>query len=278
MLVFVERLTAHSAFTIVGATFELYLRNGVARCQGTFRHAILLGSVAAAFLSLYIGLWLGGTRRAAALLGGVLCLSLVVLSNSGGPLTSAAAVFLGWSIWPLRNRMSFVRSAMVVVLLLLLVFMKAPIWYLPFKISALVGGGGYQRAPSWSAHGRTWTSGGWSEWMLKDRVVVQSYSKCPGRGRDEPVIASIREGSPLMLCIGVLHSLSDRSMAGMLQNLAIEKERLVLLWPLGGAFVHAVPGLASRISTSRMLSGSCNWQRFPQQRRQQRSARLNIPQ
>ena len=103
-LVFVERLTAHSAFTIVGARFELYLRNGIARCQGSFRHAILLGSVAAAFLSLYIGLWLGGTRRAAALLGGVLCLSLIALSNSGGPLTSAAAVFLGWSIWPLRNQ------------------------------------------------------------------------------------------------------------------------------------------------------------------------------
>ena len=55
-LVLVERRTGQSAFTLVGAAPTLIFRDGVARCQGAFRHAILLGSVAASFVPLYIGL------------------------------------------------------------------------------------------------------------------------------------------------------------------------------------------------------------------------------
>jgi hypothetical protein len=248
VLVFVERLTAHSAFTIVGAPFELYLRNGVARCQGTFRHAILLGSVAAAFLSLYIGLWLGGTRRAAALLGGVLCLSLVVLSNSGGPLTSAAAVFVGWSIWPLRNRMTLVRGSILVVLLLLLVFMRAPIWYLPFKISALVGGGGYHRGLLME---RAWEN--LDEWWLAGMDIRETASWFPYvldvvQGADvtnQFLAFGIRAGLPaLVLCIGLL-SIAFRyvgiARASLRENGSRERAAECLLWALGVMlFVHAV--------------------------------------
>jgi hypothetical protein len=144
-LVFAERLTGQSSFAIVGITEALYVRNGVTRCMGSFRHASLLGSVAASFLSLYVGLWLAGTRGFAALVGAVLCLILVVLTNSGGPMTSAMMVFVGWSVWPLRRRMFLVRWVVLAVLLILAIFMKAPIWYLTFKISALVGGGGFHR-------------------------------------------------------------------------------------------------------------------------------------
>ena len=162
-LVLVERMTGRTAFGFAGAAQELYFRNGIPRCQGSFRHAVLLGAVAASFLSLYIGLWLGGTRRAVAVLGGALCLTLVVLSNSGGPVTAAAAVFLGWSVWPWRERMARVRRAALALLLLLVLLMKAPIWYLPFKVSGVVGGGGFYRGllleRAWQDLGKWWLFG-----------------------------------------------------------------------------------------------------------------------
>lgn len=39
-----------------------------------------------------------------------------------------------------------VRRAILAILLLLVVFMKAPIWYLPAKVSDLTGGGGWHRS------------------------------------------------------------------------------------------------------------------------------------
>lgn len=172
-LVFLERLTGRSAFSLVGASWSLYFRDGVPRCMGSFRHAILLGSVAASFLALYIGVFMSGRRRVAALLGAGVSLMLVALSHSGGPLTTAIAVFLGWAAWPLRRHVKWVRRGILAVLVLLLIFMKAPIWYLPFKISAVVGGGGYHRGllmdQAWQDLGRWWLAGldvtETSEWM-----------------------------------------------------------------------------------------------------------------
>jgi hypothetical protein len=250
-LVFVERLTNQSAFTVLGATWELYMRDGVARAQGTFRHAILLGSIAATFLSLYMGLWLGGTRRAAALLGSGLCLSLVIFSNSGGPLTSAAAVFLGWSIWPLRNRMAAVRGGMLVVLLLLLGFMKAPIWYLPFKISALVGGGGYHRGllmeRAWDNLDKWWLAGmdiretaSWFPYVLD---VVQGADVT-----NQFLSFGLRAGLPaLALCIALL-SVAFRHVgmarASIYKSADRERAAECLLWGLGVMlFVQAVTWL-----------------------------------
>jgi hypothetical protein len=161
-LVALERLTGQSSFLRVGAASELLFRDGQARAQGSFRHAILLGSVAASFLSLYIGLLFAG-RRTVAALGVFLCLILVALTNSSGPVTSVAAVFVGWLLWPMRHKMSLVRKALLSVLVLLLFVMEAPIWYLPFKISELVGGGGYHRGllmdRAWQDLGRWWLFG-----------------------------------------------------------------------------------------------------------------------
>jgi hypothetical protein len=162
-LVLVERLTGESPFTIVGATGDLMFRSGVPRCQGSFRHAILLGSVAAAFLSLYAGLFLGTRHRTVASLGCVLCLALVVLSNSGGPLTSAFAAAVGWSAWVAQRQMARVRIAMVGIVIVLLFVMKDPIWYLPFKISQIVGGTGYHRSllmdQAWQNLSKWWLAG-----------------------------------------------------------------------------------------------------------------------
>lgn len=163
ILVALERATGQTSFAMVGANWSLYVREGIVRCSGPFRHASLLGSVAAAFLALYVSLWWRKQDRAVAALGAALCAALVLLSNSGGPVTSALAAAVGWVMWPVRNRMRLVRYAMLGVLVFLILFMKAPIWYLPFKISLIVGGGGYHRGAlmesAWNDLSQWWLFG-----------------------------------------------------------------------------------------------------------------------
>jgi hypothetical protein len=163
-LVCLERLTGSSAFTLVGAPAALHVRNGAPRCEGTFRHPILMGSVAASFAPLYIGLFFGQARSTvAAALGLTACVTLVALSGSGGPLSSTALAIGCWTMWPLRRKMKLVRRGIVAALIFLLFYMTSPIWYLPFKISAVVGGGGYHRGHlmdmAWQDLEKWWING-----------------------------------------------------------------------------------------------------------------------
>jgi hypothetical protein len=144
--VLVERVTLQNPFVLVGA--NLYIadfREGIPRCTGSFRHAILMGSFAAAFLPLYIGFSLNSHGNLKAKMGAAICVGIVFLSNSGGPLSSAVIGILGWGFWKFRERMRSVRILLVIMIAVLTVIMKAPIWALPAKISNLTGGGGWHR-------------------------------------------------------------------------------------------------------------------------------------
>jgi hypothetical protein len=237
-LVIVERVTGQPAFGMVGATGLLLLRNGVPRCMGTFRHAILLGSVAAAFLALYIGLSLSASRRRTAALGGALCLVLVWLSNSGGPLISAGAALTGWALWMVRDRMFLTRRTLVAVVLLLLVFMKAPIWYLPAKVSGLIGGGGYHRSMlmdrAWQDMDRWWLVG----MDMKDTIGwIPYYDEYIG-GADitnQFIALALRGGLPAIIIFIVLLTFMFKGLGRALAVARASGSRQdeIVLWGLG---------------------------------------------
>jgi hypothetical protein len=147
VLVLVESLTKANPFAFMGGViYGDWVREGRLRCQGTFRNASLLGSVAASFLPLYIGLWFSKTYRNTAALGIGLCLLIVWASNSGGPASAAGFAMVGWACYRLRSNMKFVRRSLVVGFIALAVVMKAPVWYLLAKISSVSGGAGWHRA------------------------------------------------------------------------------------------------------------------------------------
>lgn len=114
--------------------------------MGSFRHPALLGTLGASLLPLYIGLVLTKPNRIHALGGIGLCLGVVFLSNSGGPLSGAAVGVVGWLFWIARTNMFIVRRILVGTFVLLALVMKAPIWYLPARVSLLSGGGGWHRS------------------------------------------------------------------------------------------------------------------------------------
>ena len=76
----------------------------------------------------------------------MLCLAIVVFSNSGGPLACTLIAVIGCLMWRWRTGMSTVRWSMVTALVVLGIAMQAPLWYLPAKMSELTGGDGWHRS------------------------------------------------------------------------------------------------------------------------------------
>lgn len=146
LLVSAERITGHNPFAAVGGLPDIWISGGRIRCSGSFTHPSLLGTFGASFLPLYIGLALTKNNRLPAFIGIGLCLGIVFLSNSGGPLIVVAVGVLAWLLWTVRTRMLTVRLVIAGAFVSLALFMKAPLWYLPDKLSSIFGGDGWHRS------------------------------------------------------------------------------------------------------------------------------------
>ena len=164
ILVSVEMFTERNPFSIMGGVAEKWdFRGGRLRCMGSFRHPSLLGTLGASFFPLYVWLTFSPSTRFRAYLGMAACVAIVYMSNSGGPLTALAVAVIAWLFWPFRKSMRTVRYMMLVSFLLVIVLMKAPLWYLPAKVSAVLGGDGWHRSylmeVAFSHIGEWWLAG-----------------------------------------------------------------------------------------------------------------------
>jgi hypothetical protein len=143
-----EVITHRNPFYIMGGVPEYTVMRGDRfRCQGSFQHPILTGTFGATLLPLLIGLWRNGGCPKWLVFGGLVgSLTITVTSASSGPLLTFLAAIAGFCLWPMRRQMRFFRRGVVLVILLLAMVMKAPVWFLIGKISDLTGGGGYYRS------------------------------------------------------------------------------------------------------------------------------------
>jgi hypothetical protein len=142
----VERIAQKNLFALVGSDADVWTRDGEVRCFGSFRHPSLLGSLGACFLPLFVGLAWDRRLLGRAVLGVGLCVAIVVLSHSGGPSSVLAVAGVGWLLWPIRKKMQLFRRGLGALILLLALVMKAPVWYLLARITALTGGSGWHRS------------------------------------------------------------------------------------------------------------------------------------
>lgn len=147
-VVAIERWTGQNPLYIFGGAPTVWIdaEGGRIRCFGSFSHPALLGTFGASFALMYVGLALASTRQVLGWVGVVLCVAIVVLAASGGPLTMLMVGFYGWLCWPMRTRMKMLRIGIATILLLLAVVMRDPIWYLPSKMSLIFGGSGWHRS------------------------------------------------------------------------------------------------------------------------------------
>jgi len=146
IIVAVECYTGTNWFSMLGVSSTPWVREGRVRCTGSFRYASLLGTFGAALAPMYFGILMSQRDRWAGFLGVALSLSLVWLSNSGGPVMALGAAVVGWCLWGFRANMRLIRRAIVAVLVVLSLVMNSPTWYIFDRISGLIGGDGWHRS------------------------------------------------------------------------------------------------------------------------------------
>jgi hypothetical protein len=144
----VEHATGKDPFSMWGGVPLLSeVRNGRIRCQGPFRNSILAGTFGATTLPLFVGLWAQSVRNRRLAGGAILASTVIVASASAsGPAIAFLAGIVGLICWFFKSSMRAIRWGIVVLLLALQIFMKAPIWFLISKLSDIVGGGGWYRS------------------------------------------------------------------------------------------------------------------------------------
>jgi hypothetical protein len=165
LLVLVESMTGHNPFAVIGGVDggSAWMRNGRPRCFGSFRQPDTLGMFAASFIPLFIGLAAATREPRRPLIGIGLCVIIVWAANSGGAAGAAATGLACWGFWLFRTEMRKVRWAIVGVIILLALVMKAPIWYIFAHISSITGGDGWHRSylldVSFQHLGKWWLAG-----------------------------------------------------------------------------------------------------------------------
>jgi hypothetical protein len=161
LLIGIERVRGQSAFLFMGGLTAGWEREGATRCMGSFRYPVALGTFAATFLALYVGLWRSRPHRWIASIGIAMCVLLVWASNSGGSFGALITVVVGWSFWYFRKNMRVIRWSIAGILAALSVIMKAPVWFIVNRFS--LGGTSWHRAylmdVAFRNIGRWWLAG-----------------------------------------------------------------------------------------------------------------------
>lgn len=226
---------------VSGGPLGATVRGERLRARGTFRSAILAGSIGATLVPLAVaGLRankrLGVTALATALV-------LVFTSASSGPIVGLAAGIWAVALWRLQHRMKVLVRGGIAVLLFLHLVMQAPVWYLMARVDLVGGSTGWHRAKlidaaiehfgEWWAAGtdytRNWmpTGIGWSP----DHTDITNHF----------IRMGVAGGLLLMAMFVGLLACSYRHISFGLRCLAPDPGRRFVLWCLGASlFTHTI--------------------------------------
>ena len=142
----IEHFTGRNIFSIFGGVSEVTaVREGRLRCQGAFSHPILAGVFWAAIGAFLLGGALGTWHRLRFCLGSLCCAIIVVASASSTPVLGLVAGLGFWAWWPIRRYMKYAFISAPFIIALLHCVMKAPVWHLVARFSAVGGSTGYHR-------------------------------------------------------------------------------------------------------------------------------------
>jgi hypothetical protein len=140
-----ESVTGRNVFSAFGGVSTMF-RDGHFRCEAAFRSPITAGTLGATLMPLFVGLYLTKRRRPYAVIGILAATVIVFYSRSSGPLLAYGSGILALCFWRWRQHMRRLRWTVLITLVSLHLYMKAPVWFLMGHMSDLVGGGGWYRA------------------------------------------------------------------------------------------------------------------------------------
>lgn len=185
----IEQATGRNYFSVLGGVpLDSVVRDGKIRAQGCFVHPLTAGAIGATLLPLAIGQWWQErTAQLAAVLGICAAVTVSFTSRSSTPLLVLAAGFLAFSLWPLRRYLARLRLAILFVLILLHIIMKAPVWALIARIDLTGSSSGFHRyilldqfirrfGEWWLIGTRSTATWGWDMWDSIDSYVSAGTS------------------------------------------------------------------------------------------------------
>ena len=119
---------------------------GRIRCQSSFPHPILAGTVGAVLLPIFIAAF-RGRKQERTLFGSAALFATVVVGASGssGPLIAWLTGLFGWGLWRLRRHTRTMLLGVAGMLVVIHFVREKPVWSLIQKLSLITGGTGYHR-------------------------------------------------------------------------------------------------------------------------------------
>ncbi len=240
VLFLIENRTGRNLFSIFGGVNAMTaVRNGRLRCQGAFSHPILAGCFWASVIPLFAVLWWKTARdRVRAILGCSTTLAIIFCSASSTPVMGVLAAALGGGLFCLRRQMKVIRWGLVGMLILLSVAMKAPVWHLISRVSAVGGSTGYHRFVLIDQAINRFT-----DWAVMgcSGYTVQSWGVYAGDVTNQYVLEGVNGGFVTM-CLFVYCIVIAFSEIGKLwRHQKPQSYRMKLVWALGvSLFIHCV--------------------------------------
>lgn len=238
----VEKATGRNMFSVFGGVPELtMIRGGRLRCQGAFSHPILAGCFWASVLPMMAGLWWSHRRyRLWVAIGCLNCCAIVLLCGSSTPVVAVLAGCFGIYMLRLRSHLRLVRYGTVCCLVVLHMFMNAPVWHLISRIDFASGSTGWHRyylIDQFIKHVNEWwlcgtrSTAHWG-WGLQD--VTNQF-----------ILEAVRGGLLRMVLFVLIITLAFRAVGDVCRCSERSRSQLILAWSCGVAlFVHCVNYLA----------------------------------
>jgi hypothetical protein len=240
-----EHAAFRNLFAVLGGVPEVpTVRDGKIRACGPFLTPILAGTVGAITIVMMASIW--KDYRWTAILGGAVGLTMVVASNSSGPLMSVMlGLFAVWC-WRFRESMRVLRWGAVLGYIVLDVVMKDPAYFIMARIDLTGSSAGWHRAElirSAFAHlGEWWLAGTdfTRHWMPTGVSWSPEHTDITNHYLHMGVIG----GLPLML---LFMAILTTAFFFVGQGMRRSRDEAFLFWTLGSVlFCHAVTFLSVR--------------------------------
>src|SRR5262249_14662127 len=135
-------------------------------------------------LCLFFWLWKSGRARGSGLAGMGASVLMVLTSASSTPLMAFPAGLMALCLWPARSFMRYFRWGIVLFLVGLQIFMKAPVWMAINHVDLVGGNSSYHRAMLvdafvrhfwdwWLIGVKSTHSWGWDMWDQANQFVAE---------------------------------------------------------------------------------------------------------
>lgn len=143
-----EKFTHRNNFSLLGGVGPgVTIREGTVRSQGPFSHPILAGTFGATWMPFMIGLLLHDrSSRILALAGIAAATAITGAAGSSGPLLAYVVGLVALFLWPIRERMRWLRIFALLTIVILHLAMKSPVWFLLGRLTVVDGSTGFHRS------------------------------------------------------------------------------------------------------------------------------------